>query len=429
MKKEGGIAKKVYRLLTGIIFIGDFVGLLVGNVIIRNIAIAGLILITIVALAVKYVQLIYLNQCNDHRKRGINKRRREVRRALQDVAPAGEEHNYLQKKEWSLQDEKDSLEEWYEEEKSKLIKKSVETFVTSLIVLILILCIEPIYTQAKELINVIFNGSDEKSEVSADQDETNYDTKEDDEDDFKGEDAGDVMEYVEEPVHPKRNEVIIAGMTFYLDDFTLKWIPTPEMEATVFYVEPDSLDINSTVTSHVEYYLNLNLEDTYNGQITPEEESLAMGASAREDIFDDSRKKVKEYAAENKYEEWRDEMMHSSYLDDIISDRLKIWNEGKENGTMASLLANNYQDYALEYQNQGGNGYTILSYYMESIIWSERALSYEDAVKKEIFNYIKARYWDIVTCQDIPEKYRNEADAIYQEMGEYEDYIEEEINE
>lgn len=428
MEKEGGIAKKVYIRLTGLIFIFDIVSLLVGSADIRNMAIVGLILITVVALGIKCVQLIVLRRQNNDRKRWLNKRQRRVKRALLDVTLTAEEHKYLQEDECFLLDEEERLEEWYEEGKSKLIKKSVEMLVTSLIVVILILIIEPVYTYAKELVNVIFNGSGENSEDSTDQDETKYDIEENEEDDFKGEDAGNAMEYVEAPVHPIGNEAIIAGMTFYLDDFTLAWIPTPEMEAAVFYVDHDSLDINGIVTSHVEYCLNLNLEDTYNGHTTPKEESLAMGASAREDTFDDSREKVKEYAAENKYEEWKDELMHSSYLDDIISDRLEIWDAGKQNSTMASLLANNYQDYALEYQNQGGDGYTILSYYMESIIWSERALSYEDADKKEIFKYIKGRYWDIVTCFDIPEKYRNEAEAIYMEMGKYEDYIEVEIN-
>lgn len=50
-------------------------------------------------------------------------------------------------------------------------------------------------------------------------------------------------------------------------------------------------------------------------------------------------------------------------------------------------------------------------------------LSYEGTDKEEVFEYIKARYWDIATCSAIPEEYRNNAEAIYREMGKYEDYI------
>lgn len=115
--------------------------------------------------------------------------------------------------------------------------------------------------------------------------------------------------------------------------------------------------------------------------------------------------------------------MHSSELEDIIQKRLALWESGRRNSNIAFLLANNYQTYALEFQNQGGNPNTKLYYYLEAIAWSEKALSYEWANSKTIFNYIKARYKDIADLQDIPESTREAAQAIYDAMGEYSDYV------
>lgn len=212
-------------------------------------------------------------------------------------------------------------------------------------------------------------------------------------------------------------------MSFYIDDPTLEMIPTPEMIEAVFYVNEGDMNIQAIVKQHIQDLLDKKLKDTYNGCLSPAEERLADEASKLETAFDDSRKMVKYYAAENNYAKWREMLRHSTDLDEIIEKRLRLWKSQKRNGTIALLLANNYQDYALEYQNQNKSGYTILSYYMETIIWSELELGYEGTDKEEVFKYIKARYWDIATCQAISEEYRNNAEAIYRAMGKYEDYI------
>ena len=52
-------------------------------------------------------------------------------------------------------------------------------------------------------------------------------------------------------------------------------------------------------------------------------------------------------------------------------------------------LANNYQAYALGYQKQNRSGMTIFCYYLDSIIWVERALAYEGLTKaRKVLIYI-----------------------------------------
>lgn len=128
------------------------------------------------------------------------------------------------------------------------------------------------------------------------------------------------------------SEFIIEGMTFYLDDPTLERVPTPEMVEAVFYANEDSLDISETVKQHMKSLLNENLKDAYNGCISAAEEVLACEASDQEEKFDDKRVSVKQFAAENNYVEWRKNLMHSTYLDNIIEKRLKLWESEKRNG-------------------------------------------------------------------------------------------------
>ena len=299
-------------------------------------------------------------------------------------------------------------------------KKRLLTYAAAL-GLLMVVNAEPIYTYAVSLIQNASEQGTTKNDGKEDEESAQVEGKTADDSEGKGE--KDVQEGSDKSNDLESSGVIVYGMTFYLDEPAQELVPTPEMEAAVFYVEVDDININDIVKQFIQNLMDKNLKDTYNGCLSQGEERLADGAAKHETFFDESRENVKYFAAEDNYEEWKKELMHSAYLDDIIEDRLELWDSGKCNGTIASLLANNYQDYALEYQNQGKSGYTILFYYMKTIIWSELALSYEGADREKIFNYIKERYWDIVTCQAIPKEYQNKAKAIYLEMGKYEDYI------
>lgn len=217
------------------------------------------------------------------------------------------------------------------------------------------------------------------------------------------------------------NDEIIEGMSFYLENpDIIKDIPLEE-ERVIFYITQDE-DINAKIKNHVQQLLDADKVDTFSNNLSLEEAADVNDASCRETEFDIAKEAAKTYAKNNNYIMWKNSLMSSSKLDEILELRLSVWNSDKCGEEIASLIANNYQDYALEYQNQGKNGYTILYYYMQTIKWSEYALSYESRQERKHFYYIKGRYFDIMNCLSIPKEYRDSAELIYNAMGEYEDY-------
>ena len=190
-----------------------------------------------------------------------------------------------------------------------------------------------------------------------------------------------------------------------------------------FYIRDEDFDHRKTVQEHMRCIMRQDNEDTFTYAASISEQRSSAVASMKEELFRDSIKNVKHYAAEGNSIKWRETLMHSSELEDIIEMRLALWNSNRRNSDIAFLLANNYQEYALEYQHQERSADTVLYYYVESIIWSERALSYEQADKGKIFKYIKGRYKDIADYAYAPDSIRKVALAIYNSMGKYSDYI------
>lgn len=218
-------------------------------------------------------------------------------------------------------------------------------------------------------------------------------------------------------------KVIIEGMTFYLDDPNAEAHLLSEDISKALFKHYYEDDINEDVKDYMQLLIDENRKDTFSNNLTSTEKDEINQASAKEAVFDKSCIEAKKYAAEGDYENWKSSLMHSAELDAIIESRISVWNDGKRDGEIAALIANDYQCYALEYQNQNKSGDIILFYYVQSINWSINAIVYEDANEREQFEYIKTRYLDIASCQAIPENYRMDALGIYNAMGEYEDYI------
>lgn len=427
MKEKGGILGNLLRWLSNISIAVEGIGILLDMLFIRIIAFTVLVFVIIVSELVSVRQKQSLTSRRASKLKHWEKYYANVKQELLEEELSEVERREKQQEEVDLLQEKAEITDKYCKQENDRIKENSKrrhTYVIAFAILF-VLNMRPMYAQAKEWINNMFQNKPEQGTIAAVKSEDGEIIPQGDEAAYglDKEEEQNLQENYDESEDQVSSSIILHGMTFYLDDPTLEWIPTPEMEAAVFYVDQDDIDIQMIVKQHMRDILDKNLQDTYNGCLSPVEEQMAAEASRQETIFDDSRDRVKHYAAENNYAEWRRELRHSADLDAIMGNRYKLWDAGKCNGTIALLIANNCQDYALEYQKQGKSGYTILSYYIESIKWSELALSYEGTDKEKIFNYIKARYWDIATCQAIPEGYRNIARAIYLEMGEYEDYI------
>ncbi len=424
MKKKGGIISNAYKWLSGLVTVGECVGFFSDNKYMCIGVTIVLIFSAIGGLAIGCNKVHKIKGQKERVQLRLEKRYISVKKELLEEELTETEREHRRGEEVNLLQEKAEAQKKYSIEEKEIIREIKKRLLTYGVVFIIVLLMnaEPIHTWAKGFISLIQNEAEQGTTgVVPREDGESTQVEDRTADSLEGE--KDVQEGNDEADDLESNGVIVYGMTFYLDDSTLEWIPTPEMEEAVFYVDKDNIDIHDIVKQHMQNLIDKNLKDTYNGCLSPGEERLAASAADRETDFDDSREKVKQYAAEGNYAEWKKELKHSTYLDDIIKDRNELWKSGKQNSTLASLLANNNQDYALEYQNQGKSGYTILSYYLETIRWSELALSYEGADKNLIFDYTKARYWDIATCQAIPQTYRDNAEAIYLEMGEYEDYI------
>ena len=423
MEKEGGTLNKVYIWLSVIVTVEDGIGRFLGHTYMCIGAAVALVLLTICSLAIKCNKIKKLKRKNEKKLLRLEERHACVERELLEEELTEIERKDKERDGAALLQDIAAAKRRYFTEEAVIIKESKKRLLAygAAFALLLVVNAEPIYTYAINLTQNVSEQGTTKDDEKEDEKSAQVENKTTD--NSEGEGEKDVQEGKDKSDDLGCSGVIVYGMTFYLDDPTREWIPTPEMEEAVFYVDKDNIDIHDIVKQHMQNLIDKNLKDTYNGCLSPGEERLAASAAERETIFDNSREMVKQYAAEGNYTEWKKELRHSAYLDDIIKDRNELWDSGKRNSTLASLQANTDQDYALEYQNQGKSGYTILSYYLETIRWSELALSYEGADKKKIFNYIKARYWDIATCQAIPQKYRDNAEAIYLEMGEYEDYI------
>lgn len=221
----------------------------------------------------------------------------------------------------------------------------------------------------------------------------------------------------------EENNIIIPGMSFYLDETACEKFITLEQKNAVFYVNVEDSNSDQVVQEHIRAIINQNFEDSFTYMASISERNSAAAASEKEAIFYNSITNVKRYAAENNYIRWKEELRHSSELDEIIAIRLALWDSDRRNSYIAFMLANNYQAYALEYRSQRESSNTTLYYYVESILWSEKALAFEWADKEKIFTYIKGRYKDIADFQDVPDSIRLVAQAIYDGMVEYSDYI------
>lgn len=90
------------------------------------------------------------------------------------------------------------------------------------------------------------------------------------------------------------------------------------------------------------------------------------------------------------------QMTHSCQLDQTIDIHLRAWEYPKY--SIASLLANEYQKYALEYHWAGGPFQTMEYYYGQSILWAQQAITFASATDYQVkffLYYISYRYHDI----------------------------------
>lgn len=216
----------------------------------------------------------------------------------------------------------------------------------------------------------------------------------------------------------------IPDIHFILDEPDRLKTLTDEMIKDVFYVSNISPEKNGEeVSGHMDGIFGKKREDT-SGKASIIEQGVIDEASKQEAIFESDMQRAAECKSWNDEGGWRDHIPHSNDLEnDIMNPREKFWNleEPIFSSTLAFLMANSNQKLADEYKLQGGRPETVIFYWVESIIWTERGLSYgnlsqED--KDEYYPYLKARYKDIYDFIEAHEDEPWAQEETYQEIKE-----------
>lgn len=131
-----------------------------------------------------------------------------------------------------------------------------------------------------------------------------------------------------------------------------------------------------------------------------------------------SGKSTKYYVnIEESFSNTNNTLLSSDLLDEVINGREELF-ELYPNGSLAWILANHKQTYALNYLEQTNDEKSILYFYMSSIRDTQKSLEFEMSkeTKAERINYLQSRYKDIAECKTINGDTRLKAYEIYTSM-------------
>ena len=132
-------------------------------------------------------------------------------------------------------------------------------------------------------------------------------------------------------------------------------------------------------------------------------------------VENDFEEEIQKYKNMEYYDEWKKNAPNSSELDEIISGKRKVATTLQKNKidnyTVWWSLANDYQNYALEYSVQTTDAEKITFYYMKSIYCCLEVLKFDNDknVEELIWNYMEQRYKDLLIQDGISQKYREVA--------------------
>lgn len=138
------------------------------------------------------------------------------------------------------------------------------------------------------------------------------------------------------------------------------------------------------------------------------------------EIEDEFKEKVRNASQYIYYGEWLKEAPHSSKYDDCIEGR-EILNKIEVDGKTGCykiwwMLANDYQYYAQEYEQQTTNAEAILYYYAKSIYCCMEALKYSVSEEEynDTYHYMVMRYNDMRRNECIiSQEYKEKANSLY----------------
>lgn len=251
------------------------------------------------------------------------------------------------------------------------------------------------------------------------------DAKKEKKDKEKAKESKDNEREIKENENKKQTEIDM-NVEFWLDNADEEKCLESRDNEQFFVVDSEDADFSSKVYAHIKTLLHTKKKDTYNTGLEPFEEADINDASSKENEFKDAVEMAKEIRLEGNYEKWKEALPCSTTLEqDIMLPRIRLAETGKCNANLAFLIANNYQQIALEYQRQGKDDGKSAYFYVKSVIWISHALEYDSVEKESYFRYLKARYRDLKEYGELPkayQKYQDFASKIYDEMKTYQEY-------
>ncbi|KAI4445141.1 hypothetical protein C823_007648 [Eubacterium plexicaudatum ASF492] len=164
----------------------------------------------------------------------------------------------------------------------------------------------------------------------------------------------------------------------------------------LFYENENNLDVK--IKSEITLWLNSHKD---NSSLDTAVTSSGKSAEYYSNI-------EREFTSEN------ENHFSSDLWEEIISGRKELF-KSHPNGSLAWLLANQMQTYALNYLKQTNNGDSVVYFYLESIKNTQDSLEFDMdiKIKHKRIKYLQSRYKDIAECEIINEDIQLKASKVY----------------
>lgn len=212
-------------------------------------------------------------------------------------------------------------------------------------------------------------------------------------------------------VHPKPEKY-----QFILDDADGEYRISANIDEMIFFWGIYEEELDELIKEFVANLLDMKKSNVEVSNLMSKDGKTAWDYQNAEKRFENRISETKDIST---YEEWSKEAPHSSELDEIIAGRELLGTshvgDGKGNSEIWWNLANDYQKYATEFEEQTENEEAILYYYSMSIYSCIEALQYDISSEEQrmILNYMRGRYEDLCYYKStIPIEYKKRAEQI-----------------
>lgn len=206
---------------------------------------------------------------------------------------------------------------------------------------------------------------------------------------------------IEADVETENLRSIIALSLEYLSGYPIDEEEFNSLYNLTFYANVDNLD--EVIKDNISTWIESNKVNTpLDTAITSSGHNTEYYVEKEKDLYNNSL-----------------EYVSSDLLDEIIDGREELM-KMYPNGTLAWILANHKQKYALSYEEQTDNEKSILYFYMASIRDTQKSLEFamDSKAKMKRIKYLQARYKDIAECSHINESICLRASIIYMSIQE-----------